>query len=115
MTDFQVLETEVRPSDVVCAINTDDVMVQDVISEKNESFHFGKGFKVVGMHFMVMDAGTRDALEAEKSVDGFNIAQEAGEWKATIFHPYLPSHAYLTCRFFSARKHGLMDELFCDS
>ncbi|CAI9281577.1 unnamed protein product [Lactuca saligna] len=57
----------------------------------------------------LMDAGTRDALEAGKPVGGFNIAQEAGEWKTAIFHPYLLSHAYLTCRFFSARKHGLMD------
>ncbi|CAH1441734.1 unnamed protein product [Lactuca virosa] len=57
----------------------------------------------------LMDAATRDALEAGKSVGGFNIAKETGEWTVTNFHPYLPSHAYLTCRFFSARKHGLMD------
>nr|KAJ0201111.1 hypothetical protein LSAT_V11C600325210 [Lactuca sativa] len=72
----------VRPLDVVCAINTDDVMVQDVITEKNESSRFGKGCKAVGMHFMVrsgpglMDVGTPDALEAQKPVGGFNIAQQ---------------------------------------
>ncbi|CAH1451028.1 unnamed protein product [Lactuca virosa] len=57
----------------------------------------------------LMDAATRGALEAGKPVGGFKIAKEAGEWTATNFHPYLPSHAYLTCRFFSARKHGLVD------
>ncbi|KAF6168461.1 hypothetical protein GIB67_005013 [Kingdonia uniflora] len=56
-----------------------------------------------------MDAATRGALEAGKLVGGFKIGKEAGEWTSTNFHPYLPSDAYLTCRFFSARKHGLVD------
>ena len=72
--------------------------------QKNESFRFGKGCKAVGMHFMVrsgpglMDVGTPDALEAQKPVGGFNIAQQVGEWTTTIFYPYISSHAYLTCR-----------------
>lgn len=57
----------------------------------------------------LMDAVTQGALEAGKAVGGFKIAKEAGEWTATNFHPYLPSDTYLTCRFFSARKHGLVD------
>lgn len=56
-----------------------------------------------------MDAATQGALEAGKPVGGFKIAKEAGEWTATNYHPYLPRHNYLTCRFFSARKHGLVD------
>ncbi|XP_027127221.1 probable cytokinin riboside 5'-monophosphate phosphoribohydrolase LOGL10 [Coffea eugenioides] len=57
----------------------------------------------------LMDAATQGALQAGKPVGGFKIGKEAGEWTATNFHPYLPSEAYLTCRFFSARKHGLVD------
>ncbi|XP_074344501.1 putative cytokinin riboside 5'-monophosphate phosphoribohydrolase LOGL10 isoform X1 [Apium graveolens] len=57
----------------------------------------------------LMDAVNQGALEAGKPVGGFKIAKEAGEWTATNFHPYLPSDTYLTCRFFSARKHGLVD------
>ncbi|XP_076954202.1 uncharacterized protein LOC143628514 [Bidens hawaiensis] len=57
----------------------------------------------------LMDAATQGALEAGKPVGGFKIGKEANEWTSTNFHPYLPSHAYLTCRFFSARKHGLVD------
>lgn len=57
----------------------------------------------------LMDAATRGALQAGKPVGGFKIGKEAGEWTATNYHPYLPSHTYLTCRFFSARKHGLVD------
>ncbi|KAL1811430.1 hypothetical protein ACET3Z_021495 [Daucus carota] len=57
----------------------------------------------------LMDAVTQGALEAGKAVGGFKIAKEAGEWTATNYHPYLPSDTYLTCRFFSARKHGLVD------
>ncbi|KAI3769177.1 hypothetical protein L6452_00277 [Arctium lappa] len=57
----------------------------------------------------LMDAATQGALEAGKPVGGFKIGKEAGEWAATNFHPYLPSDTYLTCRFFSARKHGLVD------
>ncbi|KAL6599590.1 hypothetical protein ACP70R_045727 [Stipagrostis hirtigluma subsp. patula] len=57
----------------------------------------------------LMDAATQGALEAEKPVGGFKIAKEAGEWTTSNFHPYLPPESYLTCRFFSARKHGLMD------
>ncbi|XP_076911579.1 uncharacterized protein LOC143569590 [Bidens hawaiensis] len=57
----------------------------------------------------LMDAATQGALEAGKPVGGFKIAKEANEWTSTNSHPYLPSHTYLTCRFFSARKHGLVD------
>lgn len=57
----------------------------------------------------LMDAVTQGALEAGKAVGGFKIGKEAGEWTATNFHRYLPSDTYLTCRFFSARKHGLVD------
>ncbi|GER32423.1 cytokinin riboside 5'-monophosphatephosphoribohydrolase LOG [Striga asiatica] len=57
----------------------------------------------------LMDAVTKGALQSGKPVGGFKIAKEAGEWTATNFHPYLPSDSYLTCRFFSARKHGLVD------
>lgn len=57
----------------------------------------------------LMDAATKGALEAGKPVGGFKIGKEAGEWTASNFHPYLPSETYLTCRFFSARKHGLVD------
>ena len=83
-----------------------------------------------------MNAATQGALQAGKTVGGFKIGKEAGEWTATSFHPYLPSDSYLTCRcilllphshyivfnerqglqsvrikcrFFSARKHGLVD------
>lgn len=57
----------------------------------------------------LMDAATKGALQAGKPVGGFKIGKEADEWTATNFHPYLPSETYLTCRFFSARKHGLVD------
>ncbi|XP_060189453.1 uncharacterized protein LOC132618413 isoform X1 [Lycium barbarum] len=57
----------------------------------------------------LMDAATQGALQAGKPVGGFKIGREAGEWTATNFHSYLPSESYLTCRFFSARKHGLVD------
>ncbi|CAL5402692.1 unnamed protein product [Camellia sinensis] len=57
----------------------------------------------------LMDAATKGAMQAGKPVGGFKISKEAGEWTATNFHPYLPSETYLTCRFFSARKHGLVD------
>ncbi|GLU23867.1 hypothetical protein SLE2022_398430 [Rubroshorea leprosula] len=57
----------------------------------------------------LMDAAIKGALEAGKPVGGFKIRKEAGEWTASNFHPYLPSETYLTCRFFSARKHGLVD------
>ncbi|EEF33344.1 probable cytokinin riboside 5'-monophosphate phosphoribohydrolase LOGL10 [Ricinus communis] len=57
----------------------------------------------------LMDATIKGALQAGKPVGGFKIAKEAGEWTASNFHPYLPSETYLTCRFFSARKHGLVD------
>ncbi|KAJ0592960.1 putative LOG family protein [Helianthus annuus] len=57
----------------------------------------------------LMDAATQGALQAGKPVAGFKIGKEANEWTSTNFHPYLPSHSYLTCRFFSARKHGLVD------
>ncbi|XP_073039722.1 probable cytokinin riboside 5'-monophosphate phosphoribohydrolase LOGL10 isoform X1 [Primulina eburnea] len=57
----------------------------------------------------LMDAVTKGALQAGKPVGGFKIAKEAGEWVATNLHPYLQTENYLTCRFFSARKHGLAD------
>ncbi|OVA20058.1 Cytokinin riboside 5'-monophosphate phosphoribohydrolase LOG [Macleaya cordata] len=57
----------------------------------------------------LMDAATKGALQAGKRVGGFKIGREAGEWTASNFHPYLSSETYLTCRFFSARKHGLVD------
>ncbi|XP_021906140.1 probable cytokinin riboside 5'-monophosphate phosphoribohydrolase LOGL10 isoform X1 [Carica papaya] len=57
----------------------------------------------------LMDATIKGALLAGKKVGGFKIGREAGEWTASNFHPYLPSETYLTCRFFSARKHGLVD------
>lgn len=57
----------------------------------------------------LMDAVTKGAMQAGKPVGGFKIGKEAGEWTASNFHPYLPSETYLTCRFFSARKHGLVD------
>ncbi|XP_038972286.1 uncharacterized protein LOC103708110 isoform X2 [Phoenix dactylifera] len=57
----------------------------------------------------LMDAAIKGALEAKKPVGGFKIARESGEWTTSNFHPYLPLETYLTCRFFSARKHGLVD------
>ncbi|BAT88557.1 hypothetical protein VIGAN_05208800 [Vigna angularis var. angularis] len=57
----------------------------------------------------LMDAVTQGAMLAGKPVGGFKIGKEAGEWTASNFHAYLPSENYLTCRFFSARKHGLVD------
>ncbi|KAL3643055.1 hypothetical protein CASFOL_013870 [Castilleja foliolosa] len=57
----------------------------------------------------LMDAVTKGALQARKPVGGFKIGKEAGEWTTTNFHPYLTLNTYLTCRFFSARKHGLVD------
>ncbi|XP_022716807.1 probable cytokinin riboside 5'-monophosphate phosphoribohydrolase LOGL10 [Durio zibethinus] len=57
----------------------------------------------------LMDAAIKGALQAGKPVGGFKIGREAGEWTTSNFHPYLPSETYLTCRFFSARKHGLVD------
>ncbi|KAK7842802.1 hypothetical protein CFP56_013391 [Quercus suber] len=59
----------------------------------------------------LMDAATKGALQAGKPVGGFKIGQEAGEWTASNLHPYLPPETYLTCRFFSARKHGLVDAI----
>ncbi|XP_014625976.1 uncharacterized protein [Glycine max] len=56
-----------------------------------------------------MDAVTEGAMLAGKPVGGFKIGREAGEWTASNFHPYLSSENYLTCRFFPARKHGLVD------
>lgn len=57
----------------------------------------------------LMDAAIQGAFEADKPVGGLKIAKEAGEWTSSGFHPYLPPETYLTCRFFSARKHGLVD------
>ncbi|KAK9084671.1 hypothetical protein Sjap_025082 [Stephania japonica] len=57
----------------------------------------------------LMDAAIKGALQAGKPVGGFKIGKEANEWTTTNIHAYLPSETYLTCRFFSARKHGLVD------
>ncbi|XP_010675863.2 probable cytokinin riboside 5'-monophosphate phosphoribohydrolase LOGL10 isoform X1 [Beta vulgaris subsp. vulgaris] len=57
----------------------------------------------------LMDAAIRGALQAGKPVGGFKIEKEAGQWSSTGSHPYLPPDTYLTCRFFSARKHGFVD------
>ncbi|KAE8704324.1 Lysine decarboxylase family protein isoform 2 [Hibiscus syriacus] len=57
----------------------------------------------------LMDAAIKGAQEVGKAVGGFKIGKEAGEWTSSNFHPYLHSETYLTCRFFSARKHGLVD------
>lgn len=47
----------------------------------------------------LMDAVTKGAMEAGKTVGAFKISKEAGgEWQASSFHPYLPSETYLTCR-----------------
>ncbi|GJZ41930.1 hypothetical protein Tco_0588816 [Tanacetum coccineum] len=46
----------------------------------------------------LMDAATQGALQAGKPVGGFKIGKEANEWTSTNYHPYLPSHTYLTCR-----------------
>ncbi|KAI4390074.1 hypothetical protein MLD38_002224 [Melastoma candidum] len=57
----------------------------------------------------LMDAVTMGASDAGLPVAGLKIGKEAGEWTVSSFHPYLPAESYLTCRFFSARKHGLVD------
>ncbi|KNA16106.1 hypothetical protein SOVF_092240 [Spinacia oleracea] len=57
----------------------------------------------------LMDAAIKGALQAGKPVGGFKIEKEAGQWSSTGSHPYLPHDTYLTCRFFSARKHGFVD------
>ncbi|PIN09877.1 hypothetical protein CDL12_17537 [Handroanthus impetiginosus] len=63
----------------------------------------------------LMDAVTKGALKAGKPVGGFKIGKEAGQWTSTNIHPYLPLDSYLTCRFFSARKHGLVDAVVRDN
>ncbi|XP_010557514.1 PREDICTED: probable cytokinin riboside 5'-monophosphate phosphoribohydrolase LOGL3 isoform X2 [Tarenaya hassleriana] len=63
----------------------------------------------------LMDAVTKGALEIGKPVGGIKIDKEAGEWTASKFHPYLPPQNYHTCRFFSARKHGLVDAVIRNS
>lgn len=57
----------------------------------------------------LMDAVVKGALKANMPVGGFKISREAGEWTKSNIHPYLEEHVYYTCRFFSARKHGLVD------
>ncbi|XP_020530738.1 probable cytokinin riboside 5'-monophosphate phosphoribohydrolase LOGL9 isoform X2 [Amborella trichopoda] len=57
----------------------------------------------------LMDAAAKGAMEAGKPVGGFKIRKEAGQWTSSNLHPYLPPETYFTCRFFSARKHGLVD------
>lgn len=46
-----------------------------------------------------MDAVVRGAMQAGKPVAGFKISKEAGEWTSSNYHPYLPDHTYMTCRF----------------
>ncbi|GJZ65075.1 hypothetical protein Tco_0621771 [Tanacetum coccineum] len=50
----------------------------------------------------LMDVATQGALEAGKPVGGLKIGKDANEWTSTNYHPYLPSHSYLTCRFLFA-------------
>ncbi|XP_028777879.1 probable cytokinin riboside 5'-monophosphate phosphoribohydrolase LOGL5 [Neltuma alba] len=57
----------------------------------------------------LMDAVTQGAMQAGKPVGGLKIGREPGESTSSNVHPYLPSETYFTCRFFSARKHGLVD------
>jgi predicted Rossmann-fold nucleotide-binding protein len=57
----------------------------------------------------MMDAVTQGALQALKPVGGFKITIEGGTWTDSCVHPYLSDHTYMTCRFFSARKHGFAD------
>ncbi|KAJ7557902.1 hypothetical protein O6H91_04G014700 [Diphasiastrum complanatum] len=57
----------------------------------------------------LMDAALKGALQAGKPVGGFKINNEGGKWMNSFRHPYLVAGTYLTCRFFSARKHGLVD------
>ncbi|KAG6492726.1 hypothetical protein ZIOFF_047691 [Zingiber officinale] len=57
----------------------------------------------------LMDAAVKGALQVNKPVGGFKIARESGEWTSSKIHPYLPPESYFTCRFFSARKHGLVE------
>ncbi|GAB2284745.1 hypothetical protein Dimus_019199 [Dionaea muscipula] len=64
----------------------------------------------------LMDAVIKGAMQVGKPVGGFKISKEAGgEWTATNFHPYLPPETYITCRFFSARKHGFVDAVVRNS
>ncbi|KAJ0102831.1 hypothetical protein Patl1_04036 [Pistacia atlantica] len=63
----------------------------------------------------LMDAVTKGAMQAGKPVGGLKIDKEAGEWTASKFHTYLPSESYLTCRFSSARKHGMVDAVVRNS
>jgi uncharacterized protein (TIGR00730 family) len=66
----------------------------------------------------LMDAVTLGAIEAGYNASGLNIL--IGEYKddescntsserTVRVHPYLLKDKYLTCKFFSARKHGLVD------
>lgn len=57
----------------------------------------------------LMDAVIKGALEVGKPIGGLKVVQEAGEWTSSNIHPYLTQDKYFTCRFFSARKHGLVD------
>lgn len=57
----------------------------------------------------LMDAVTRGAIGAQQPVGGFRVAKEGGVWVESSVHPYLATETYFTCRFFSARKHGLAE------
>lgn len=57
----------------------------------------------------LMDAVMKGAMEAKHPVGGFRIAMEGGSWVQSSVHPYLANETYYTCRFFSARKHGLVE------
>ncbi|KAG0569364.1 hypothetical protein KC19_6G085100 [Ceratodon purpureus] len=51
----------------------------------------------------------RGVASQQAPVGGFRISKEAGSWSQSSTHPYLETATYLTCRFFSARKHGLVE------
>eukprot|EP00899_Mesostigma_viride_P011775 jgi/Mesvir1/20599/Mv14832-RA.1 len=58
----------------------------------------------------MMEASVRGAVEAKVPVGGFKIVKEAGGVDIMSWtHAYLPRDCYLVCRFYSARKHGLVD------
>jgi len=59
----------------------------------------------------MMDAAIRGGEDAGKPVGGIMISLEAGgsRTKPSRVHPYLPASSYVCARFFSARKHGLVD------
>lgn len=79
-------------------------LARDMATELNCTTWSGAG---AGM----MDAAIRGGEDAGKPVGGIMISLEAGGARTTPsrVHPYLPASSYLCARFFSARKHGLVD------